>query len=554
MRSDVGGPYPTDNEHHEADRSSSLLSGFGCILGSFRVVLRAMFVQRISHLTLITFLSVFCSNAVFAQEVRLISKTDGTELVGDIVSATIDELEIVTGGEYVSVQRRFFDCIGSACPDVDEDSYRIMLASEYDIASKFFTHAIQQFAANESATLFYDPPNFSLHDPNDELVSRFGIDTFAGTRLFAMLTRGVVDIIVTEERYNPQIAKEVAESFQTGPIASVAHEREIAAIGIFVVVNDANSVSSITLEELDGILSGEIDNWQDVGGADAPINLFRAKRGGLISRILDGHLPGIREAQLLQPHLEFAIETDVVRAVSANVSAMGIVIWPQIENVRSLLIEDNCGVVRPVNAFSVKSLESPLSSRLFMYSTLYKSPTVVDFLSLLNQDDLSDMIDSAGLVDLAVVSSARPQEIEMMQGARADINDPYVSSFLDTHILETEGKKKLSSHIFFAPNSASLDSAAEQQLNRVISYLRQSGSTQLLIAGYTDDRQDFDTALSLSEQRAYEVLNVLNERFPADLIDRIQASTFGFGPLNPLACNDAAEGRSRNNRVAFWIN
>ncbi len=45
----------------------------------------------------------------------------------------------------------------------------------------------------------------------------------------------------------------------------------VATDGVAVVVNSANTVDDLTTEDIVKIFTGEITNWKDVGGADAPI-------------------------------------------------------------------------------------------------------------------------------------------------------------------------------------------------------------------------------------------------------------------------------------------
>jgi phosphate transport system substrate-binding protein len=44
--------------------------------------------------------------------------------------------------------------------------------------------------------------------------------------------------------------------------------------GVAVAVNPKNSVSALTSQQVKDIFAGKIKNWQEVGGADAPIHLF----------------------------------------------------------------------------------------------------------------------------------------------------------------------------------------------------------------------------------------------------------------------------------------
>jgi len=49
----------------------------------------------------------------------------------------------------------------------------------------------------------------------------------------------------------------------------------IGSDGLVFLVNTANPIESLTQEQVRGIYTGDITNWKDVGGADAPIAAFQ---------------------------------------------------------------------------------------------------------------------------------------------------------------------------------------------------------------------------------------------------------------------------------------
>jgi len=53
----------------------------------------------------------------------------------------------------------------------------------------------------------------------------------------------------------------------------------VARDGIAVVVNPANRVAALTLEQVRGIFSGTIKNWKDVGGADHAVAVISRESG-----------------------------------------------------------------------------------------------------------------------------------------------------------------------------------------------------------------------------------------------------------------------------------
>lgn len=61
--------------------------------------------------------------------------------------------------------------------------------------------------------------------------------------------------------------------------ASVAEEYVIAKDGVAVVVNPESTVEDLTIEQIKKIYTGEIKNWKEVGGKDAPIVVVSREEG-----------------------------------------------------------------------------------------------------------------------------------------------------------------------------------------------------------------------------------------------------------------------------------
>ena len=65
--------------------------------------------------------------------------------------------------------------------------------------------------------------------------------------------------------------------------------------GITIVVNKGNSIDNLTKDQIKGIYTGQITNWKDVGGKDAPITVVTREIGsGTRSAIAD--LVGLEKA------------------------------------------------------------------------------------------------------------------------------------------------------------------------------------------------------------------------------------------------------------------
>ena len=56
--------------------------------------------------------------------------------------------------------------------------------------------------------------------------------------------------------------------------ANAQSEYKVAVDGLSVYVNNDNPVKALSLEQLEGIFTGRIQNWKEVGGNDGPITVY----------------------------------------------------------------------------------------------------------------------------------------------------------------------------------------------------------------------------------------------------------------------------------------
>ncbi|HAL74278.1 MAG TPA: phosphate ABC transporter phosphate-binding protein [Clostridiales bacterium] len=97
-------------------------------------------------------------------------------------------------------------------------------------------------------------------------------------------------------------------------------EHVIAIDGIAVVVNSANAVTGLTSTQVADIFTGKITNWQEVGGADAPIVVILREAG---SGTRDGFESILKIADQCVGSQEVN-ETGIVKStVAGNVNAIG---------------------------------------------------------------------------------------------------------------------------------------------------------------------------------------------------------------------------------------
>lgn len=94
----------------------------------------------------------------------------------------------------------------------------------------------------------------------------------------------------------------------------------LAYDGIAVIVNPENLVADLDVETIARLYTGEITNWKDVGGNDAPVVLIGREAG---SGTRDGFESITGTAEQCMYRQELTSTGDVITAVSQNPDAIG---------------------------------------------------------------------------------------------------------------------------------------------------------------------------------------------------------------------------------------
>ena len=99
-----------------------------------------------------------------------------------------------------------------------------------------------------------------------------------------------------------------------------AVENIIALDGVAVVVNPENTVTDLTTEQIAQIFTGEITNWNELGGADAEIAVF-GRENGSGTRSAFEEIVGVEDACVYTN--EYSSTGDVIGNVASNPNAIG---------------------------------------------------------------------------------------------------------------------------------------------------------------------------------------------------------------------------------------
>lgn len=111
----------------------------------------------------------------------------------------------------------------------------------------------------------------------------------------------------------------------------------VAIDGIAMIVNPANPVADLTIGQIEKIYTGEIKNWKEVGGSDAPIVLIGREAA---SGTRDGFESITHTKDKCHYSQELTSTGDVVQTVASNPNAIGYASLASVkETVKLLSIE-----------------------------------------------------------------------------------------------------------------------------------------------------------------------------------------------------------------------
>ena len=173
-----------------------------------------------------------------------------------------------------------------------------------------------------------------------------------------------------------------------------AVENIVAIDGIAVVVDPANTVAGLTKDQLIGIYKGEIKNWSEVGGTDAPIVVVGREAGS-------GTRGAFEELLEVEDACAYANELDSTGAVMAKVaSTPGAIGYVSLDVVDDTVLALSLDEVAPAEE-NIKA-GSYFLSRPFVMATkgevATQSEAVQALFEFLASDEGKELIKSVGLI------------------------------------------------------------------------------------------------------------------------------------------------------------
>lgn len=97
----------------------------------------------------------------------------------------------------------------------------------------------------------------------------------------------------------------------------------VSQVRVAFAVNPSNTVRKVDMDTIRQILSGEVDNWKQLGGADLPIRVAYVQAGGGVTLCVAGQLFGGRPFTPTNP-IRVSFGAQVIKVVEQEPRALGI--------------------------------------------------------------------------------------------------------------------------------------------------------------------------------------------------------------------------------------
>jgi phosphate transport system substrate-binding protein len=315
-------------------------------------------------------------------------------------------------------------------------------------------------------------------------------------------------------------------------MSSPSSEHVLALDGIAVIVNRENSIESLSRDQVAKVFSGEIVNWNQVGGSVAPIRIYaRDDKSGTFDSfktlVLGSH-------QLATSAQRIEDSNALSDAVARDQNGIGFIGLAYIRDAKAIAVSDGESPPLLPNRLTVATEDYVLSRRLFLYTPSNpQNIWVRRFVDFALSSAGQEIVSSSGFIAQNIKSEA-PSPVQ---------NAPAEYRRLTT------GAERLSLNFRFHKGGKELDSKARLDLDRVVSFitdLKFSGENILLL-GFADDASGASANIELSKKRA----ELVAEQFKLRGVR--PAVVAGFGSEILVASSSTQEGKERNSRVELWL-
>lgn len=497
---------------------------------------------------------------VFVPGIVTLRSSDGsTEITGTLTSFDEDTYFLETGFGELQIAAGDNICIGDSCPRSRVDAKDVAIAASDELSDELLRGLLEGFAQFKDVEVTDETGDkggktllFTASD--GEELANVTLAPNTSTGAFQSLISGEADLAATTRsvRDEERLSLIGANADDTQQASA---ETVLALDALSIVVSPSNRVRAISEADIAGIFSGEITDWAQLGDAPGPINLYvRASESGTAT-VFDDLVMDPVGAEVSPTATVMPTDEAISQAVTTDPLGIGYTSYSTQQGAKALAVRGACGIQTPVNDFTIKTEEYPLTRRIYMYrpQSLIPQPAT-DFVDFVKSNAAQDIVKRSGYISQDVTSLSVNEQglrfVSTMLPSDADVTFEEVQDML-TNLVSAE---RLSLTFRFQPGSTRLDTRSETDAERLAELIEQGvfDNKEILIIGFSDSIGEGDINLNLSAARARQVRDSILDEVKSAAGENLQIKTIGYGEMSPLGCNETIQGRKINRRVEIW--
>ena len=331
------------------------------------------------------------------------------------------------------------------------------------------------------------------------------------------------------------------------------YESVIAVDSVAVITHPSNLVREISMAELGEIYLGQIDNWSQVGGHNAPITVLSPEKGSGTRSVFEAVVFDDQEPDLADRVSYVSGDSaELVASVNNDPLAIGYASFASSDGLNRLGLTNDCGITSNATSFAVKTEDYPLGRRIYLYSRADNSPEEAKrFVEYVTSPDADAAIAMSRFVNFAVERTALdPSRYDGLYEGR---NEQSLAQLTDQNKDDLKFWDRFSTTVRFESGSFILGKKEQNDIDRLVRTISElPEGSQIAVVGFTDDVGLFEDNLRLLRLRAQTVTDAINSKAGERAV-QVQINTRYFSERYASVCNAHAYGRANNRRVEIWM-
>ncbi|MBW4706767.1 substrate-binding domain-containing protein [Roseobacter sp. YSTF-M11] len=499
--------------------------------------------------------------AARAQDVTLTSRDGRVELTGTILGFDGEFYRIETLYGELTVDGSGVLCEGPGCPNLQDFVAELYISGSATMGAVLMPALVEGFALRngyDAVRETQDKTHFTyrlMNSDTGKLAAEFFFRVSNTDEGFADLLANEADLVMALREIRPDEQLRARESGM-GDMTDDNRSRVLALDAVVPIVAPNNPVRDIAPLSLARAYAGQITNWTDLGGPDAPITLHAPAAETGLGQAIDDEIIAPAGLQMSPNIIRHSRGADLAQAVASDAFALGAASYAEVGNAQPLTLKGQCGRVLRATRRTIKTEDYPLTAPMFLYLPARRLPKIArEFLAFTRGPAAQIVIRRAGFVDQA------PEEVPLDEQGNRFAN-AIAAAGAETSLQELQRMtttlspmKRLTTSFRFEAGSVRLDAQSRSNVQQMARALEQGryDARRLLFVGFSDGDGPAVANRGIALRRAEAVKQAVVQAAETADLERVVLDVDAFGEAMPMACDSSAWGRQANRRVEVWV-